>query len=64
MRGLVFGLIVALVLTSCSSGGAPAPSGRTADGRCYSNEDCLEGFRCAEGFCEDIYHPRRKIKSY
>lgn len=34
-------------------------------GRCEVNEDCPNsGYRCADTWCEDIYHPRREIKNY
>lgn len=30
-------------------------------GPCAFNDDCHEGERCRQGWCEDIYKPKREI---
>jgi len=53
MKRLMFVAVVA-VLFACSSSDIPEP---LPEGKCYTNEDCRPGERCAAGICEDIYHP-------
>lgn len=52
----------------CSSGNYDRhdrTDSRSVIKRCLMNSDCNEaGQKCQEGFCEDIYFPRKNIKTY
>jgi Cys-rich repeat protein len=53
-------MIVSMMLGACSAGEKQRPP----EGRCFTNPDCPEGFRCKNTYCEDIYFPRNEIKPY
>ncbi len=52
-----FSLMLLVLLGACSSD-PPKPD----PGRCFTNLDCSKGQKCTNTRCEDIYHPRHKIK--
>lgn len=62
-RTILFAILLtgAGVLAGCA---AIEEEAELPEGRCRNNEDCKEGHRCKATYCEDIYHPRPKIKPY
>lgn len=59
--------VLLLALTACSEGKFLDRHDQTDNRkiqRCLMNYDCPQGERCVEGFCEDIFHPRKDIKNY
>jgi hypothetical protein len=56
--------LLSFVVVFCLVGCSAAPPKKLRPGRCVTNEDCKATLRCVDTFCEDIYHPRRKIKNY
>lgn len=62
---LLFAMMMACLLSACSGGGGAAipVASQGEGGRCVQNDDCRQGFRCDEGFCVDIYHPRSEVYS-
>ena len=44
------------VIAGCSANEELEP------GRCNFNPDCKGGTKCNQGWCEDIYHPKKAIQ--
>lgn len=58
-RNILFsGLCLTLFVAYGCSADQPKPD----PGRCFTNMDCPKGHKCNDTRCEDIYHPRHKIK--
>jgi len=56
----LFFILIFCFLVSCSA----IEEDKLEEGRCAVNSDCKQGMECANTFCEDIYYPRRTIKTY
>lgn len=52
--------LLCLLFNACAALEEP----ELADGRCNSTEDCKQGTECVNSFCEDLYFPRRLIKTH
>lgn len=57
---LILEIFLLVNFISCSDSKLPKPD----PGRCRVHADCPQGQECNDTRCEDLYYPRRKIKTY
>jgi len=56
-------LLISVVFSACSVLNEALDEG-PEPGRCSFHTDCLEGQKCHNTFCEDLYYPKRDIQTY